>query len=136
MGATQCPICFAFLETRLVTPCYVCGGWPEFVANFDSVKPSTNYRLPMGDSIVLCESCKLEEFMVPEGLGYQMFPTESRPWNVLTPTPLDIERKIAHDKFCPDCNIRLALSKLIVAYKNRDEQRDARKSPVDLEFES
>jgi hypothetical protein len=94
------------------------------------------YRLPMGHPIVLCESCKLEEFMVPNGWGFQMFPSEPQPWNVLTPTPVDINRTIAHDKFCPSCNIRLAMAKLVVAYHNRDEQSDARKSPIGREFEA
>ena len=136
MGSSQCPVCFAPLETRLVAPCYVCGGWPAYVAKFDPATPLTNYRLPMGDVIVLCESCMLEEFMVPKGWGYQIFPEESRPWNALTPTPMDIDRTIAHDKFCPDCNIRLALAKLVVAYTKRDEQSDARKSPFGRDFES
>lgn len=111
MGSSQCPICFAPLETRSVAPCYVCGGWPESVANNDPTKNFTTYRLPMGDTIVLRESCKLEEFKVPKGWGYQMFPNESRPWNVLMPIPLAIDRTISQDKFCPDCNIRLALAK-------------------------
>lgn len=75
----------------------------------------------MGDKLVLCESCKLEEFMVPSGWGYKMFPNELQPWDILTPIPMSFNRTISQDKFCLDCNIRLALAKLIVAYKNWDE---------------
>ncbi len=136
MGLSQCPICFAPLETRSVAPCYVCGAWQERLAIDASTNHLTTYRLPRGDTIVLCDSCKLEEFMVPIGWGYQLFPNELRPWNVLTPIPLAVDRTISHDKFCPDCNIRLALANLIVACKNRDEQSDPPKSPVGRDFES
>lgn len=135
MGSGQCPICFGFLETRSVSPCYVCGGWSERIAIDSPVKPWRMYRLPLGDTIVLCESCKLDEFMVPKGWGYQMFPNESRPWNVLTPIPLAIDSTNSRDKFCPDCNIRHALAELIVAHKNRDGQYEPTELPHSPESE-
>jgi hypothetical protein len=69
VGASQCPYCFTPLHVRDVTPCDVCGDWPESVSRFDPAAAYTEHRLPSGHTVVLCRACELEEFMAPgEGL--------------------------------------------------------------------
>ena len=53
MGMPQCPVCYSPLEVRDVTPCYICGGWPESVARFDPAAAFTEYRLPNGQLLTL-----------------------------------------------------------------------------------
>ncbi len=80
---SQCPVCYSPLEVRDVTPCFVCGGWPESVARFETDAAFTEFRLPGGQPLVLCQHCKLEEFMVPGGWGYRLSPCERLPVNAL-----------------------------------------------------
>ncbi len=113
MQDSQCPICFGLLGAREVTPCFICGGWPESVASFD---PSANYRefrLPDDQLIVLCSSCELEEFMVPNGWGYKLVSGYKLPVNALQPVRLLQDPQVGRDKFCPSCNLRLAFLRLV-----------------------
>jgi len=113
MAVPQCPRCYSPLETRDVTPCDLCGGWPESTARFDATAIYTEHRLPSGHLIVLCKACELEEFMVPGGWGYQLIPDEKLPINALQPVRLVESPSIQRDKFCPACNLRLAFVKII-----------------------
>ena len=72
MPLPQCPICYGPLEVRDVTPCSICGGWPEAVERFDPAAEFREYRLPSGQDIALCRACQLEEFMVPGGWGSRL----------------------------------------------------------------
>jgi hypothetical protein len=83
VGLSQCPVCYTPLEVRDVTPCCICGGWPETVARFDEAAQFTEFRLPGGRAIVLCRGCELEEFMVPGGWGFRLRPGERLPVNGL-----------------------------------------------------
>jgi hypothetical protein len=83
MGQTQCPVCYIPLEVRDVTPCFICGGWPEALARFDPAAEFMEFRQPHGRTLVLCRSCQLEEFMVPGGWGYRLVPGEKLPVNGL-----------------------------------------------------
>src|SRR5262249_53476872 len=106
---SQCPVCYSPGEFRDVTPCFVCGGWPESVGRFDPSAEFTEFRLPGGPSIVLCRGCELEEFLVPGGWGYRLAPGEKLPINGLRRVrSLPVPQQVGRDKFCPSCNLRLA----------------------------
>jgi hypothetical protein len=114
-----------------MTPCFVCGGWPVTVARFDPTAKFAEFRLPDGWSLVLCRSCELEEFMVPGGWGYRLIPGERLPVNALQrvqslPTP-----QLGRDKFCPQCNLRLAF--LVVIADN--QERTEHNAPADRPHE-
>jgi len=113
MGRSHCPICYSQLEVRKVTPCYYCGGWPEYVAAFDASKVYIEYRLPNGRALVLCRGCELEEFIIPGGWGCRLVPDGLRPINSLEFIRYVAEPQIALDKFCPTCNFRRASLELL-----------------------
>jgi hypothetical protein len=121
MGQLQCPVCYSPLDFRDVTPCFVCGSWPEVVARFDATIAFTEFRLPWGRSIVLCRGCELEEFMVPGGWGYRLAPKEKLPVNVLQRVRAIDEPRLGRDKFCPACNIRLAFAQVIADHQGQAE---------------
>ncbi len=116
MGQLQCPICYSPLEIRDVSPCFVCGGWPEIVTQFDSTAEYREFRLPDGKPITLCRPCILEEFMVDGGYGYQLFPKESLPIDALQLIRIVPDPKLIHDKFCTSCNRRLALIEILFSH--------------------
>lgn len=101
MSAAQCPICFTPLEIRTVTPCFVCGANDEhpLMAKYQA------FRLPNEELIVLCKGCQLEEFMVPGGWGFQMFPEEQFPLDALSPIPEQVALEPSTDKYCPSCKL-------------------------------
>src|SRR5437016_5765862 len=83
VGSPQCPVCYTPLEVRDVTPCFICGGWPEALARFDPGAAFTEFRLPRGRVLALCRDCELEEFMVPGGWGDRLALDEKLPINAL-----------------------------------------------------
>jgi hypothetical protein len=113
MSHAQCPVCYAPLEERDVTPCFICGGWPEVVARLDPAGEFTKFRLPSDKLIVLCYACELEEFMVPGGWGDRLAPNQKLPRNALLPVESLSRPQLVRDKFCPACNLRLAFLMVI-----------------------
>ena len=122
MGQSQCPVCYSPLEVRDVAPCYICGGWPESVAWFDQTAAFTEFRLPGGQSLVLCRGCELEEFMVPGGWGYRLAPGQKVPVNALRRVRGVEGPRLGPDKFCPACNVRLAFLAVIADNRRWTEQ--------------
>jgi hypothetical protein len=114
---SQCPVCFSALEVRDVTPCQVCGGWPESVSRFDPSATFAEFRLPGGRLVVLCRGCELEEFMVRGGWGFRLAPGEKLPVNALQRVRLVAAPQVGHDKFCPSCNLRLAFLDIIADHQ-------------------
>lgn len=125
MGRLQCPICYSPLEVREVTPCFVCGGWPEVVARFDPTDSFTEYLLPSGQRLVLCRACQLEDFMVPGGWGARLVPGERLPTNGLRWVQAVQEPQRGRDKFCPVCNVRLAFAEVLADTQGHTEPRTA-----------
>jgi hypothetical protein len=109
------------LEARDVTPCFVCGGWHETVTRFDPAAAFTEFRLPGGQALALCQSCELEEFMVPGGWGYWLAPGERLPVNALQRVRSLPAPRLGRDKFCPTCNLRLAFLEVIAATRRQAE---------------
>jgi len=120
VGQSQCPVCYSPLEVRDVTPCFVCGGWPESVARFDPAAAFTEFRLPGGRPLVLCRGCELEEFMVPGGWGYRLVPGEKLPVNGLQRVRAVEPPQLGHDKFCPACNLRLAFAEVVAEQRHAE----------------
>jgi hypothetical protein len=114
VGTLQCPCCFSPLEVRDVTPCDVCGGWPESITRFNTLPVYSEYRFPSGHTVVLCQACVLEEFMVPSGWGYRLALGEGLPINSLQRVRAIQSPRIRPDKFCETCNLRLSFA-IIVA---------------------
>jgi hypothetical protein len=125
MGQSQCPVCYSPLEARDVTPCYVCGGWPEAVARFEPTASFTEFRLPGGRPLVLCPGCELEEFMVPGGWGYRLAPGVRLPVNTLQRVRAVEGPRLGRDKFCSACNLRLAFAAAIANTQRRIGPRPA-----------
>jgi hypothetical protein len=114
MQRAHCPICYSLLEVRTVTPCFICGGWPDHVERFNPAKPLREYQLPSGLNIVLCSGCEVEEFMVEGGYGWQLeLPTGRLPINYLSWVSDLSEPEVGLDKYCNQCNLRLAFLKIL-----------------------
>ncbi len=128
MGRSQCPVCYTPLEVRDVTPCFICGGWPAPVARFDPRAAFTEFQFPGGQSLVLCQGCELEEFMVPGGWGYWLAPGEKLPVTAFQRVRAVESPQLRRDKFCPACNVRLAFAKAIAATQKQAEASAAGKS--------
>src|SRR5262245_60926907 len=107
MSHVQCPVCYASLEVRNVTPCTICGGWPQSAERFDSQAEYYEWQLPSGERLTLCRSCELEEFMVPAGWGHRLGLLANRlPVKVLQLLRPLQQPQLGKDKFCTNCNLR------------------------------
>jgi len=74
----------------------------------------TRYSFPSRQEIILCEGCLLEEFLVPGGLG--QLPNLAEEVNLskyLSNLEVVEAGSLEQDKYCPNCNYRLAFLKLI-----------------------
>ena len=112
--AEQCPVCFGELEARQVQPCFVCGGWPDVPPS----KPERHFVLrDSGAPLTLCNFCWLEEVLSDQGNLKQRLGISGE--NDLTVTAE--QPAPSTDKFCPACNYRLALLRLM-AQRLSDEQ--------------
>jgi hypothetical protein len=123
MAEPQCPICFTPLEVREVTPCTICGGWPSSVESFDPSREYYEWRLPNGSTLVLCNGCMIEEFMVPRGLGEKLGLPKSRRLLIdgLVRVRRIAEPALTNDKFCPECGFRLGFLRLLASASETDD---------------
>jgi hypothetical protein len=122
MQWVQCPLCFTPLESREVTPCYICGGSPSSVEGFRTDQEYRTWRLPSGRELILCHGCELEDFMCRGGWGKRLLPS-SLP---LAIHHLQFVRKmdrpqLGKDQYCPECNLRLAFI-TVIAESEEDKQ--------------
>lgn len=116
----QCPVCFGDLEVREVQACYVCGGWPD-------VRSSEQHRhftiREDGNEIALCDFCWLEEVLSDQGDLKQRLRIKGEHDLVVAPD----QPSPTTDKFCPACNRRLALLKIMAQRLSEDELEGWRK---------
>jgi len=113
----QCPVCFGKLEVIRVNPCFVCGGWPEI----EPSKPAHHFTLrDDGTQITLCNFCWLEEILADQGDLKGRIRISSENDLVAAPGGSIPEQ----DKFCPTCNRRLALLK-VMAHRLSQEELEA-----------
>lgn len=110
----QCPLCFMPLEPRDVTPCFICGGWPNVVMSFREGQEFARWRLPQGEELILCRPCELEEFMVPGGWGWRLqMSTQPLPLHHLQFVRKVEKPQLGKDRFCPTCNLRWAFLQIV-----------------------
>ena len=111
MSNEQCPVCYAVLTERDVSPCFVCGGWQATSMSSDLLH---EWRLASGATIVLCQMCELEEFRVPGGLGRRVGQGKTnRPIDAMQYVRRVEMPTVCRDKYCSECRLRLAFLKLI-----------------------
>jgi hypothetical protein len=109
----QCPICFADLETRDVAPCYMCGGLPNELEHLNQNRHSyAVYRFPTGTEMELCEIC----FLDMGSIGGEHWGLDRG--NRITTNDLALVRqefspRAIRDKYCPNCDARLAYLKAL-----------------------
>ena len=119
MQQTHCLSCYNLLTTCEVTPCFICGGWPERVRRFDPAETFTEFELPDSTRLILCNGCLVEEFMVEGGYGWQLnLPTNRLPVNYLTQLREIAQPELALDKYCEHCLKRLAFLKILESVQN------------------
>ena len=124
MAQSQCPVCYAPLEVRDVTPCFICGGWAVTVEKFRPDAEYREWRMPGGQMIVLCSPCEVVEFMVPGGWGYRLGLTKRRLAVIeLERVRLIEQPQLGRDKFCPSCKLRLSFLKIVAGFPSAAEQR-------------
>ena len=118
MAESQCPVCITTLESRDVTPCVICGGWPESLKRFSPEAVFNEWRLPSGQVLTLCHACELEEFMVPGGWAVRLGIDRGPAINALQFVRELAKPLVAKDKFCPQCNLRFAFLEVLVSVAN------------------
>ena len=112
-------MCYAELEVRETTPCFMCGPWGDPHERLNQLKDVWAYSLFGTHTIVLCYACVLEEFMVPHGMSEcLLLPDDREAIDCLTNANIDVPRTVTKDKFCVQCDKRLALLKTIAARSN------------------
>ena len=114
MSQSQCPKCYAELEVREASPCFVCGCW----LNSEELREAVNkndfavYGLTDGTEIILCKLCHLEEVLSNQGglLNDLAIRKEEAEASVRF---LDhAEALVTKDKYCTECDKRLSLLKV------------------------
>jgi hypothetical protein len=123
VSQTQCPVCFAPLEVRDVTPCFICGGWQPMTERLDPQAKFRAWRLPSGETLVLCHGCELEDFMVKGGWGYRLgLRAKPLPLNDLQFLKVISMHASVKDKYCPQCKLPLAFLKIVAASMENPEK--------------
>lgn len=119
----QCLLCYGDLETRDVAPCYVCGGLAEELDHLNQNRHTyAVYRFPNGTEMELCDTCYLDMASIGGehwGLGRE----DQISTNHLALVRRDFSPRITRDKYCPNCDARLAYLKAlreIRDYNNQD----------------
>lgn len=123
---THCPLCNTELQVIDVAPCMECGHLPEETEDALTGKHTYAEMHIFGDlSVVLCNFCQVDFgswdptfFGLPRnakskiGYGKMQFLRE-----------LDTIY-IGKDKYCPECNLRLAFLKFVVAARELHAKLD------------
>ena len=110
----HCPLCFEELETKDVAPCAECGHVEgEIEHALEGRHTFAEMRIFGGLSVVLCSFCQVDfgsfhaEFF---GLSHDaQFGFHTMQF------VRDVPVFIGKDKVCPQCNLRLAFLKFVVA---------------------
>jgi hypothetical protein len=112
---THCPLCHSELEVADVAPCAECGHLAQEIEHALAGKHTCAEMRIFGDlSLVLCDFCQVDfgsfhpEFfgLPPKAeIGYAKM-------QFMRSVP---EVFLGKDKYCPQCNLRLAFLKFVVA---------------------
>lgn len=110
MSQANCPVCCEDLETKEVTPCFVCGAWESVDAAMAKKRVFSEYLLDDGRKIVLCQLCYLEDICSDQGDTKTLLGINDDR-DVRFQRSIDLNAK-AKDKYCNTCKKRLALLEL------------------------
>lgn len=130
MQATRCPICFGPLEVRQVTPCCECGHHERELAELKAGRHVHTEYLIFGLPIVLCNFRDVDfRSYLPSCFG--LLEADGKRLNCLEfVRTIDPATQPRFDKYCPDCDRRLAfLEFLFAARAKHARERDAQKEP-------
>lgn len=109
----QCPICYADLETRDVAPCYMCGVLPHELEHLDQKRHTYGvYRFPNGTEMELCEICFLDMESI-DGEHWGLGRRHRIRTRDLALVRQDFSPRVTRDKYCPNCDARLAYLKAL-----------------------
>jgi len=123
MNPTHCPICHTILKVIDVAPCWDCGHMPRELDELARGEHTyTEYRVFGHHHIVLCNFCEVDFHSYnPDYFG---LPARGR----LIDANLEFLRefprpwKVAKDKYCHECQRRLAFSKFRAAVLESHKQ--------------
>lgn len=122
---TVCPLCYADLETIDVAPCWECGHLTEEIEHALAGQHTYAEMQIFGDlTAVLCNFCQVDfGSFHPEYFG---LPRDARIGYEKMQFVRDLtDVFIGKDKYCPQCNLRLAFLKFVVAARQFHEDANA-----------
>ena len=126
MQATHCPVCFAALAVREVAPCHDCGHLEQELAHLVAGKHEyAEYRV-FGLSVVLCNFCKVDfgsNDPTYFGLSGMFDRDRASLENFEFVRRVGPETAARRDKYCPDCDRRLAFLVFLLAARSRHQSR-------------
>ena len=112
---THCPFCQTELEVTDVAPCVECGHLAEEIEHALAGKHTYAEMRIFGDlSVVLCDFCQVDfGSLNPDYFG---LPRNARIGYERMQLVRDVPKAfIGKDKYCPQCNLRLAFLRFVVA---------------------
>jgi hypothetical protein len=113
MSESHCPICYTALETREVAPCYACGHAPSDLTDLAEGRHTYDEIETLGARAVLCDFCQSDfSSFDPTYFGRPAGTPMGRPHIQFVRTIRDPRPGV--DKFCPQCQHRLAFLRFVV----------------------
>ena len=118
MRISHCPLCYGELETREVTPCMECGGEPIELQHLAEGRHTYAELRVFGElALVLCDFCQVD--FGSRDPAFFGLPRHARIGFDKMQFLRDVPATPGHDKYCPDCGLRLAFLKFVVAARER-----------------
>lgn len=117
MNPSHCPLCFTPLDTVDVAPCCDCGHLPEELEHFSQgLHTYAEVEVFEGLSLILCNFCQVD--FGSYDLAYFGENARTSPHYLKGLVRLD-GLSIAKDKFCPNCNRRLAFLEFVAKAREK-----------------
>jgi hypothetical protein len=112
MSESHCPICYSALETRTVAPCYDCGHAPVELEHLSQGRHTYDEVETLGARAVLCDLCQSDfSSYDPTYFGRPAGSRIGRPDMQLVRRLQEPQESV--DKFCPQCEHRLAFLRFV-----------------------
>lgn len=115
MRVTHCPVCFGALEVRGVAPCHDCGHMKRELVDLAAGRHTYAVYRIFGLPIVLCDYCDAD--FASYYPGYFGLPDGDRSalGNLEFIRDIDPAAQPRYDKYCPECQHRLAFLEFVIA---------------------
>jgi hypothetical protein len=122
---THCPLCFSELEEKDVAPCAECGHIEGEIEHAQEGRHTfAEMRVFGGLSVVLCSFHQVDfASFQPEFLGLN---SNARFGFKTMQFMREVPVFIGKDKVCPQCNLRLAFLKFVVAARELHENTEGK----------